>query len=76
MPLVAPCTPYPPVAECWPLLDALLARSSGCSKTTEHTLRTLRYGLKGAGARCANLLPTLLEVLPARFQATRHSAFL
>ncbi|KAG2426913.1 hypothetical protein HXX76_012699 [Chlamydomonas incerta] len=60
----------------WPVLDGLMARCSGCSKTTEHTLRTLRYGIKHAGRAAAQLLPTLLEVLPARFGATRHSAFL
>lgn len=60
----------------WPVLDALLARCSGCPKTTEHALRTLRYGIKGAGKAAAQLLPTLLEVLPARFTTTRHSAFL
>ncbi|KAG2431638.1 hypothetical protein HYH02_013215 [Chlamydomonas schloesseri] len=60
----------------WPVLDGLMARCSGCSKTTEHVLRTLRYGIKHAGRAAAQLLPTLLEVLPARFGATRHSAFL
>ncbi|GFR52885.1 hypothetical protein Agub_g15517, partial [Astrephomene gubernaculifera] len=60
----------------WPVLDALLSSCSGCPKTVEHTLRTLRYGIKGAGRAAAQLLPTLLEVLPARFTTTRHSAFL
>ncbi|GIL53842.1 hypothetical protein Vafri_9477 [Volvox africanus] len=60
----------------WPVLDALMLRCAGCTKTTEHVLRTLRYGIKGAGRSAAQLLPTLLEVLPARFTATRHSAFL
>ena len=60
----------------WPVLDGIMARCSGCGKTTEHVLRTLRYGIKHAGRAAAQLLPTLLEVLPARFGATRHSAFL
>ncbi|KAG2500508.1 hypothetical protein HYH03_001285 [Edaphochlamys debaryana] len=60
----------------WPVLDGLLTRCAGCPKTTEHVLRTLRYGIKGAGRSAGQLLPTLLEVLPARFTTTRHSAFL
>ncbi|GLC47401.1 hypothetical protein PLESTB_001959900 [Pleodorina starrii] len=60
----------------WPVLDALMVRCTGCAKTIEHVLRTLRYGIKGAGRSAAQLLPTLLEVLPARFTTTRHSAFL
>ncbi|KXZ44767.1 hypothetical protein GPECTOR_62g882 [Gonium pectorale] len=61
---------------CWPVLDGLMVRCAACPKTTEHVLRTLRYGIKGAGRSAAQLLPTLLEVLPVRFTATRHSAFL
>jgi hypothetical protein len=31
--------------------------------------RVLKYGIKASNKSCANMLPTLLETLPGRFQA-------
>jgi len=60
----------------WPTLQVVIQRCRSDNTIMEHACRALRYGIKGSGKRCAALVGTLLEVLPALFRQTHHSAFL
>uniref|UniRef100_A0A7S0WIF6 Importin N-terminal domain-containing protein n=1 Tax=Chlamydomonas leiostraca TaxID=1034604 RepID=A0A7S0WIF6_9CHLO len=60
----------------WPVMDMVFTRAGGDVRLLERACRALRLGAKSAGTAIGPLLPALLEVLAARFRATRHSAFL
>lgn len=52
----------------WPALNVAFTKAGNDKHAIERLCRALRYGLKASGKSCSNMLPILLEALPARFQ--------
>ncbi|KAI8470335.1 MAG: armadillo-type protein [Monoraphidium minutum] len=60
----------------WPIMDTCFTAALGSEEGLERVCRALRQGIKAAGLSGLQLLPALLQALPARFQQTRHPALL